>query len=243
MNRFTLFVLATAAVLIPLPAAANGESERIIQYSVEFVCGSNDADYETVVPGDYTMVVNVHNASSEPTEARSKVSLTFPAPDMSSPLMTHFAPQQSRQLNCGDILNLFPSIQPIGSAPLLQGFLLIQSRHPLEVVARYTATGDSGEVSVDVERVPGREIDRPVEEPEEEQVEICHVPPGNPSNAHEIEVGASAVASHIAHGDYVGECDDVSIPPVPVVESASADEDESDDDPKAKRRSNNRKPR
>jgi hypothetical protein len=40
------------------------------------------------------------------------------------------------------------------------------------------------------------------------KVTICHVPPGNPDNQHTISVGASAVAAHLAHGDYLGECKD-----------------------------------
>lgn len=39
------------------------------------------------------------------------------------------------------------------------------------------------------------------------QVTICHIPPGNPNNAHTITVGASAVDAHLAHGDYLGPCD------------------------------------
>lgn len=36
---------------------------------------------------------------------------------------------------------------------------------------------------------------------------ICHYPPGNPSNAHTISVGNSAVATHVAqHGDTIGTC-------------------------------------
>ena len=35
---------------------------------------------------------------------------------------------------------------------------------------------------------------------------ICHIPPGNPSNAHTINVDNSAVPAHLAHGDYLGEC-------------------------------------
>ncbi len=40
----------------------------------------------------------------------------------------------------------------------------------------------------------------------ERKVTICHVPPGNPDNAHTITVGASAVRAHLGHGDYLGPC-------------------------------------
>lgn len=39
-----------------------------------------------------------------------------------------------------------------------------------------------------------------------DKVTICHVPPGNPSNAHYITVSRSAVAAHIAHGDFEAAC-------------------------------------
>ena len=48
------------------------------------------------------------------------------------------------------------------------------------------------------------------------KVLICHIPPGNPDNAHEICVGQPAVAPHQRlHGDYVGECaaPDAGTPP------------------------------
>jgi hypothetical protein len=36
---------------------------------------------------------------------------------------------------------------------------------------------------------------------------VCHIPPGNPDNAHEICVGNHAVAPHQAkHGDTLGVC-------------------------------------
>jgi len=42
------------------------------------------------------------------------------------------------------------------------------------------------------------------------KVLICHIPPGNPDNAHTICVGAPAVRAHQKnHGDPVGPCDDV----------------------------------
>jgi hypothetical protein len=38
------------------------------------------------------------------------------------------------------------------------------------------------------------------------KVAICHVPPGNPANAHTIVVGEEAVQAHLAHGDTGGTC-------------------------------------
>jgi len=41
-----------------------------------------------------------------------------------------------------------------------------------------------------------------------EKVTICHIPPGNPGNAHTITIGAPAVSAHEAHGDFVeGSCE------------------------------------
>jgi hypothetical protein len=38
------------------------------------------------------------------------------------------------------------------------------------------------------------------------KVVICHIPPGNPDNAHTITVDESAVPAHLEHGDTLGEC-------------------------------------
>jgi hypothetical protein len=35
---------------------------------------------------------------------------------------------------------------------------------------------------------------------------ICHVPPGNPANEHDLCVGMAAVKAHLDHGDRVGPC-------------------------------------
>ncbi|MCH8330166.1 MAG: T9SS type A sorting domain-containing protein [Bacteroidetes bacterium] len=40
------------------------------------------------------------------------------------------------------------------------------------------------------------------------KVVVCHVPPGNPSNAHEICISVNAVKAHLNnHDDYCGPCD------------------------------------
>jgi uncharacterized membrane protein YgcG len=35
---------------------------------------------------------------------------------------------------------------------------------------------------------------------------ICHIPPGNPANAHTLCVGTPSVPAHLDHGDFVGTC-------------------------------------
>jgi hypothetical protein len=39
-----------------------------------------------------------------------------------------------------------------------------------------------------------------------DKVLLCHVPPGNPNNEHEICISPSASHAHLAHGDYCGPC-------------------------------------
>ena len=45
---------------------------------------------------------------------------------------------------------------------------------------------------------------------EDKKVTICHVPPGNPDNAHEITVGESAAKEHLTQheGDRIVDDDD-----------------------------------
>jgi hypothetical protein len=38
------------------------------------------------------------------------------------------------------------------------------------------------------------------------KITICHIPPGNPDNAHTINVSKNAKRAHLAHGDVLGGC-------------------------------------
>lgn len=35
----------------------------------------------------------------------------------------------------------------------------------------------------------------------QDKITICHIPPGNPSNAHEITISRNALLTHLLHGD------------------------------------------
>jgi hypothetical protein len=46
------------------------------------------------------------------------------------------------------------------------------------------------------------------------KVLICHIPPGNPDNRHEILIDFHAVPAHMVnHGDTLGPCDVTPAPP------------------------------
>lgn len=40
------------------------------------------------------------------------------------------------------------------------------------------------------------------------KIDICHIPPGNPANAHIINVSVRSVPAHLAHGDRLYTCDE-----------------------------------
>jgi len=42
---------------------------------------------------------------------------------------------------------------------------------------------------------------------DEKKVLVCHIPPGNPQNAHTIRISENAVQTHLDHGDSLGICD------------------------------------
>ncbi len=62
------------------------------------------------------------------------------------------------------------------------------------------------------------------------KVEECHVPPGNPGNAHTISVSRNALNAHLAHGDTEGECPEERPGRVHDDDVSSDDDDDSSDD-------------
>ena len=69
--------------------------------------------------------------------------------------------------------------------------------------------------------------EKPDEEEQEEKNEkvvICHIPPGNTGSAHTIEISLSAIDSHLAHGDYLGQCNETEpVEPPDCVSDADCD--------------------
>ena len=77
-------------------------------------------------------------------------------------------------------------------------------RQPSPTAPAQTAIVDEGDGSVTAQAA-------------QPKVTICHVPPGNPANAHTITIGAPAVPAHLANhdGDAVGPCPEPTPTPSP----------------------------
>ena len=134
--------------------------------------------------------------------------LTFPGSLESDWVGTRFEPGQARSLDCDDLLDgLFMFPRDLPEDGFVQGFLRIQAESALNVVARYTASGSEGEPSSQVVPIEGTRARMARPRRGDHKEKICHVPPGNPDNEHNIEVDSSSVPAHLAHGDYRGECD------------------------------------
>jgi hypothetical protein len=58
--------------------------------------------------------------------------------------------------------------------------------------------------SVVIARIPKSSVETQTEK--EQMIIICHKPPGNPANSKTMEVPASALQAHLAHGDDMGSC-------------------------------------
>jgi hypothetical protein len=60
---------------------------------------------------------------------------------------------------------------------------------------------------------------------ETKKTTICHIPPGNPANAHTLCIGNPAVAAHLRnHGDHLGPCEvETPCPPPPSGGTGGAD--------------------
>lgn len=199
----TSLFLGFAALLLVLPGTASARWVIPAEFTVQFSCGTSDGS-RGVIAGEYAVLVSALNPGIYATVARARVVLTTPRGMTSDWVRTGFDPGAARVIDCATIRDgffTFPRDLPDG---LITGFLVIEGA--LSVVAQYTASGLS-EVSsqvVDVKGVGGVYVPPRVFG----QERVCHIPPGNPGNAHTIEVGTAAVPAHLGHGDYRGKCDE-----------------------------------
>lgn len=200
---WSLVGVATAALLLlPSTSLAKKKKRRVYwqQYAVPFTCGDNVADNVRVEPGDYAVAIDIRNAGDADVTLNQTVSLTFPpgglvAGPVSDTRQDVLLPGESFQVSCDEILGSAFTFQGGGNpqaSPYVQGFLVIEGLGALDVNLTQTATGATGEVSVDSEMMSPRTVSQ--------KVLLCH---GNKT----ISVATAAWPAHQAHGDVLGPCD------------------------------------
>lgn len=156
-------------------SATEGNPETVetgYQYAAKVVCSiilpQQDA---TLAQGTYRTIVNIHNPSNKPITIAAKVALSTPFGEDPGPFSVApfkkavLQPDGATELSCFNIAGFFC---PIGGVCIdfafLEGFVVIKSPDPLDVVGVYTARPTDGDVtSIDVETVEGRVLEEAVE--------------------------------------------------------------------------------
>jgi hypothetical protein len=133
----------------------------IWQYAAKLVCGKSDG--EVVAPGVYFTAVNVHNPTYRQISLRVKVAVALPglkAGQVSKFTTRDLGEDQALEIDCQDIFNqeIFEFDPPLQTG-FVKGFVVVESRTELDVVAVYTAAGFETQVeTLHTERVPARRV-------------------------------------------------------------------------------------
>jgi hypothetical protein len=138
-------------------------------YPAKLLCGIQKEHQDTrFARGFYATSINIHNPNDAPAVFSKKLALSIPPgaerPGKIIPIAREkLLPDEAMEVDCEDIARrLFPSGLP---APLIEGFVVVESDSSLDVTAVYTtaALDDEGRKAVhqngiEVERVPERKI-------------------------------------------------------------------------------------
>ena len=123
------------------------------QYAVKFICGKSPS--RILAPGAYFTAINVHNPTRGTIGFSKKVAIALPEEKpgrVSRFFDARLRTDEALEIDCPDILRHADSTDDF-----LKGFVVIQSRVELDVVAVYTAAGATDRVeTLHIERVPPR---------------------------------------------------------------------------------------
>ena len=215
LENFTMSspLRSTAAISLAIPILLAAASPALakkgaawLTYTAPFTCGHHDPGDGSAVGGDYATSVTVTNVNPVETRVRARVQITDPSPEESDRIAHTLGAGRSIKIDCEELLD-DAFILPVGldGMDFFQGVLTIDSRARLSVVVQTSAAGLDGGISVENRQVDAVVVRRRRER-DDNNAEICHIPPGNPGNRHTINVGESAVNAHLAHGDHTGSC-------------------------------------
>lgn len=136
---------------VACPTTGEDTEESDFQYASKVLCGSPDDHFART--GEYRAVVNIHNPSYDTVAYRYKFATAGDASDgRISPFTdTEIGPDGAQFFDC-------KRLEPLAdSASAFDGFFVIESREPLDVVTYYSAGSDQV-ATVDVEPTRERRI-------------------------------------------------------------------------------------
>ena len=129
------------------------------RYAVKFVCGAAKGDI--LAPGKYWTAINVHNPTTNTVKFRKRISIALPdekAGKVTAWVDAKLGEDEALEIDMKDIFQHAEQ-----RAEFLKGFVIIESRIELDVVAVYTATAGEASLTMHMERVfPRRHVvDKP----------------------------------------------------------------------------------
>lgn len=140
-------------VLLMFSSTASAQPAPGFQYAVKFICGKSPG--QVLAPGVYFTAINVHNPSRGTISFNKKVAIALPEEKpgrVSQFFEARLRADEALEIDCPDIMRHAQSTDDF-----LKGFVVIQSRVELDVVAVYTAAGATDRVeTLYLERVPPR---------------------------------------------------------------------------------------
>ncbi len=175
MTRIKQFATLTAAIMLAMPTAVVIAQERPappptepvqpLEYAVKFVCGRTlSSARPQAATGNYYTMINIHNPG-RPLEVSHKVVLAAVLGERGG--MTGFSTDiglrydEAVDLDCPWIARQLAAAG-IRAPGLSTGFVVLQARQELDVVAVYTAapTTTNQVATMHTERVPVRRLAR-----------------------------------------------------------------------------------
>ena len=166
----------------PSVAVADDDDDDFkYQYAATFVCGFDPQPaIQRVQPGTYATTIAIHNPQRESVDIRKKIALTFlpheQEPGVVSEFLTHgLDANKALQVDCEEIFNIkdgnaseffpvgFPAPFTTSTPPYIQGFVVVESSHSIDVVQTTSASASNPAgvllvQSLDVEEVSERRI-------------------------------------------------------------------------------------
>ena len=132
--------------------AGGAEAKSDYQYASKLICAAGDSN--VALPGIYRAAVNIHNPGYESVDFRYKFATAEQARDGNISYFTDskIGPDGAQYFNCENVQKIAGAAEPI------DGFFVIESREPLDVVTYYSAGGEKAVEAIEVETTKERKI-------------------------------------------------------------------------------------